>query len=384
VARVDGDDDGSLLAAAVAEHVANLDLWSSSRSIDAREDSVGADGVSTDGGSPLGRIDQLRAARVPMWLWSGWYDGAYAAAALAQLADPLLDARVTIGPYPHGGAHSAGCDPFLPDEVVETPAEQHSMMSAFLRHRLTGAGVDPSPDRLRYYTFGRGWQTSSSWPPAAATATVLGLDASGTLNVGRHESPAADQWRTHDVDHAVSSGPAGTRWHSLIGGAFVEDVDRSGADARSCSWDSDPLDAAWEISGNPVAHVDLTTTATDGALHVYLAAVSADGRSRCLTEGSLRLLHRAESTPPYETFGPWHSCRRADAQPVEPGELLRVAITLWPISVEVPAGHRLRFVLAGADTPLFRRIPSDGPVQLAVRSTSHLVIPRVPRPTFLV
>ncbi len=100
------------LAAVHEEHAANWDLWENGKSAECREDLVAADGKLVEEGCPIGRIEQLRASGVPIWLWTSWFDGAYSAAALAQLADPDLDVRVTIGPWSHGAGMPTLGDPF--------------------------------------------------------------------------------------------------------------------------------------------------------------------------------------------------------------------------------------------------------------------------------
>lgn len=144
VRPVDGDSDRALLADARRDHDANWRLWDRARRSRARDDLIGADGVANEAGTPLGRLPELRAARVPLWLWSSWYDGAYAAAALAQLADPDLDVRVTIGPWAHGARMPVLGSPFAPDSpLAPDNAEQHRQMAAFCA--TTPPAMSPTP-----------------------------------------------------------------------------------------------------------------------------------------------------------------------------------------------------------------------------------------------
>src|SRR5439155_3533353 len=112
-----------------------------------------------------------------------------------------------------------------------------------------------------------------------------------------------------------------------------------------------------------------------------LEEVSPDGRVTYLTEGELRALHRKVSAdpPPYVQFGPYHSFRRADGQPAQPGEVLEMAFALHPTSVVVRSGHRLRVALAGADADTFARVPDKGAPVLEIQRNaafgSHIDIP---------
>ena len=364
---VDGDEDGELLAEAQAEHAANWHLWGSVGEGDIdRERMIGADEVSVDQGTPFGRVADLRKHRVPMWVWSAWYDGAYAAAALAQLADPELDVRVTIGPWSHGAGWSTLGSPY--DRAAwlsPTTAEQQADMAAFLRHHASGDSHDPSPPRLRYYTLGaEEWREADQWPPVGTLMQDWLLNADGRLSDEASVASGADHY---DVDFGATTGKQ-TRWHTLIGGPPIIYPDRADDDSRLLTWTSDALEDPYEVTGTPAVELYVRSTATDGAFHVYLEDVAPDGTVTYLTEGELRARHRklAEGPPPYETYGPWRTCSTADALPLVPGEVAHLVFTLWPISVEIPAGHSIRIALAGADAGIFARVPAEGDVQLAI------------------
>lgn len=362
---VDGDDDGALLAAARAEHAGNWDLWGTFRQVVSREDAVGADGVSADAGGPLGRLKELRAARVPMWVWSAWYDGAYAAAALAQLADDELDVRVTIGPWAHGANGPDLGSPFQQAPISPDPEEQQRLMAGFLRHHARGDVADPAPARLRFYTLGaEEWQEADRWPPAGTVTQQLYLGA-GALTA---EPPAAHVL-PHDVDPAASTGTQ-TRWHTLFGGVPVAYADRREADRRLLVFDGPVLERDLEVTGTPALSITLACDREDTAVFAYLEDVAPDGTVTYLTEGQLRALHRRPGTgsAPYETYGPWHSYAEADTAPLEPDVPVELELALWPVSVLLRAGHRLRLALAGADAGLFRQVPAGG----AVRWRLHL------------
>jgi putative CocE/NonD family hydrolase len=374
VRPVDGDDGAALLASAQAEHAANWDLASTASVAVCRDDAVGADGVANEQGTPRGRIAELRAAGVPTWLWSGWYDGAYAAAQLAQLADPELDVRVTIGAWAHGASAPMLTDPLAPTAAAPSMAEQVDQIASFLRSRCTtdSGAADLAPNRLSYYRMGDGWQESDSWPPATAQMRRTYLHTDGSLA----ETPAPGR-RGYDVDFTASSGIGTTRWATLLGGTPVHYPDRREEDAKLLVWDGHPLAHATGLTGNAVLHLEATFTSEDAAVHAYLEAVRPDGYVHYLTEGQLRASHRkpGEGPAPYETYGPWHSHRRADLAPLVPGEPAVLELVLWPVSVLLPAGWRLRLALAGADTPTFRRVPDSGEVHIDVHGTSWLDLP---------
>jgi putative CocE/NonD family hydrolase len=363
VRPVDADADGALLAAAQAEHAGNWDLWADVGRMLRRED-VGP-GADLGNGTPFQRVEELRRAGVPMWLWSSWYDGAYAAAQLRQLADPTLDVRVTIGPFSHGASMTPLGDPLQPHLTNQPLSEQVRDIAGYLRRQLTGAGHDPSPAALRYYRLGDGWQESPVWPPAGSRLVRHALGGAGVLGEGGGS-------RSWTVDHEASTGTAATRWHGLIGGGAVQYADRRTQDARLLVWEGPVLAEPLGITGTPVVHLDLTSSVEDLALHVYLEAVLPDGWVLYLTEGLLRASHRHLASATTTTSA---GTSRPDPGPLRVGEQEQLQWELLPISVLLPAGSRVRISLAGADSPLFRRIPATGDVHLEVHGTSWVDLP---------
>ena len=89
-----------------------------------------------------------------------------------------------------------------------------------------------------------------------------------------------------------------------------------------------------EVTGHPIAELELASGATDGTLFVYLEDVAPDGRARIVTEGMFR------------------------------------------------AGHRIRVALAGADPDNFTMLPGPAPLLRVYRAggrASRLVLPVVSR-----
>ena len=134
--------------------------------------------------------------------------------------------------------------------------------------------------------------------------------------------------------------------------------DRQEDDKKLLVYDTQPLEHDVEITGHPVVHIWLRSTATDGQFFAYLETIDPDGRVRMLTEGQLRGLHRkiSNENPPYHMFGPYHSLKEKDAQPLIPGEVAEISFDLFPISVLLKKGQRIRLAIAGADQAVFAPI----------------------------
>lgn len=114
-------------------------------------------------------------------------------------------------------------------------------------------------------------------------------------------------------------------------------------------------------------------------MHAYLEDVAPEGRVTYVDEGILRLIDRKEVDPkilPYEPLGPGHSFLRKDAEPLNSNESVRVRFSLYPTSVLLRKGHRIRIALAGADSGFFRRYPASGTPTWTVYRETH-------RPSFI-
>ena len=282
---------------------------------------------------------------------------------------------VVIGPWSHGAAiegHDA--DPFHPANApVRRPsrAEGSQTIMAFFDSYLKGTRQPPPSREIRYYTLGEGsWHTTPVWPPRGTTTQRWFLGANGTLGRGRPTAASGED--RYAVDFEATGGQS-NRWHTQAGGDVVF-PDRARADAKLLRYTSAPLDRALEITGHPVVTLDVTSTATDGAFIAYLEDVAPNGRVTYITEGELRALHRKVSRgePPYSVFGPYHSFRRADAEPLVPGRGAELRFALQPTSVLIGKNHRIRIAIAGADKGTFARIPATGnPVITVARSAVH-------------
>jgi putative CocE/NonD family hydrolase len=161
--------------------------------------------------------------------------------------------------------------------------------------------------------------------------------------------------------------------------------DRSRADEKILVYTSAALDADIEITGHPVITLQVASTHEDGALFAYLEMVNAKGQASLITDGYMRLVHRllSKEKPLYEFPVPYHSFKRKDVAPMLVGEIETVVFDLFPTSVLVPKGQRLRLAIAGADDQNFSRYPSEGnPVITVHRSKMHpsfIQLPVIPR-----
>ena len=184
------------------------------------------------------------------------------------------------------------------------------------------------------------------------------------------------------MDTTTSSG-INNRWGCQLKYPVHFD-DRRKQDKQRLVYDSEPLECDTEITGHPVVHLYVRSSATDGQFFAYLETVDPDGRVRWLTDGQLRALHRKESTeaPPFKMFGPYHSLKEKDAEPLVPGEVAEIAFDLLPISVRLKKGQRIRLAIAGADCEVFEPMAGSEGSEIRVERNcvygSYLELPTVP------
>jgi uncharacterized protein len=151
---------------------------------------------------------------------------------------------------------------------------------------------------------------------------------------------------------------------------------------KGLTYTTDPLDSPLEVTGHPILHLWVTSSATDGDFFVYLTDVTENGLSMYITEGKLRASHRALSAAPYDNFGlPYHRSYEADIADLQ-GEPVELVFDLLPTSFVFDAGHRIRVTITGADidnfaTPVLVPPPTVG-VYRDAEHASYIELPVIP------
>ena len=356
---VDADADGALVREAVSGHRDNFKMRDLAREFFWRESAAVHDPALTCAAcSPCGYADKM-PAHVAILNVSGWYDGAgYTNGAISRFLSLKKNSQqLLLGPWDHGARTNVS--PWR-----EGPQSQFALMGEILRffdrhlmHRTNGADREAP---VHYFSIhDNRWHATTQWPPPART-WCLHMTAAGEL---AEAAPAQAGVLDYQVRFSTTSGRQ-TRYERL-GAANVEDYypDWQARSASMLHLQSAPLAKATEITGHAAAHLKLTCSESDAALFVYLSEVEADGKVRYITEGMLRLLHRAEIEPPpeYRTCWPYHPCSRAAARLMSIGAAEDVSIALLPVSWTLAAGSQLRISIAGADAEHYPQVPHGRP-----------------------
>jgi len=372
VRRVDADTEGSMLAAAIEEHRANPEVFEVVRTAEYRDDEV--DDVAIYDLGPLRWKDSIERSGVPMLVLVSWLDAGTIDGAVRRFRHFSNPQKLVIMATNHGGGSHAS--PFAvagePAPPTPTTEEQFEIRLEFLDHYLKGAenGIEAWP-AIRYYNLGEeAFRTSEVWPVEGRRLQRFYLGESSGLDA---EAPTAETGSDdYQVDFSVTTG-TNNRWMTQMGAPVLELDDRGEMDARMLTYTSEPLEEDLQVTGTPVVSLWVASDHSDGSFFVYLEDVDEEGRSRYITEGGLRALHRKPwKDPIFGDDGFLHSFERADSTPLVPGEVAELTFRMWATSVLFRKGHRIRIAIAGADADTFDRLPAEGTPEITVyRSLVH-------------
>ncbi len=361
VRRADSDPSGKHLAELVKQHH-NVNVAAMINKVEFRDDTFGAaEGTfHWSDVSVYGLRGKIEGSHVPMMVWCGWLDANPCEGALIRYKTFSNPQVVVIGALSHGGNFEV--DPFAKSHTPPNPTrdQQFKMEADFFDRALRNETPVKIESSIQYYTMGEGkWHTTKTWPPAGIETERLYFAPDHALS--QAAPPDAKASDSYTVDSSASTGEK-TRWHTQLGGGDVIYPDRSAEDKKLLVYTGAPLEDDVDITGSPVLTLEMASTTSDGAIHAYLEDVSPEGRVTYVDEGILRVIHRKEVDPntlPYEPLGPAHSFLRKDAEPLVPGEPARIRFSMFPTSVLLRKGHRIRIALAGADASLFQRYPAE-------------------------
>ena len=192
-------------------------------------------------------------------------------------------------------------------------------------------------------------------------------------------TPGVDEYQ---VDYSTTVGK-GTRWaagYDLMSPIYPNTMMFN--DEKGLTYTTPPLTAEVEVTGHPVVHLWVTSSARDGDFFVYLEDVSEARFSRYVTEGNLRASHRAISTAPFEYLGlPYHRSNAEDIADL-PDQPVELVFDLIPTSYIFDVGHRIRVTItcADKDTALTPQLDPPPTVHLYrdADHASYIVLPIIP------
>lgn len=322
-------------------------------------------------------------AAIPTYGWASWLDGGTAAAALRRYLTYPGSNHVVIGAWNHGGFMQAS--PYRSPRSrlnPPMPTQWNEMLRFFDAHLKNIENGILAERRVFFYTLGaETWQSSPTWPPGDVQVQRWYFHPDRQLSL---QAPTDEQGEVHyEVDFRASTGKFNRWWElSAVVNKSITFEDRAAQTPYLLTYLSHPLEKEMEICGSPEINLKIKADVPDCVFFIYLEDVAPNGQVYYLTEGILRAIHRklSQDEPPLAQLGSYHSFKKADANPLTPGEVSAVRFALQPVSALLRAGHRLRVSLAGHDRGTFPRIPSrENPqwwVQCNCHNSSWIEIPR--------
>ncbi|MBD2772779.1 CocE/NonD family hydrolase [Iningainema tapete] len=362
---VDEDKDKQLLRAAFQQQTNNFDFFSAAQKITYRDDLIDGLGGITEDFSIYKFKEDIERSNVAIYHWASWFDAGTAEGVLNHFMAYSNPQKAILGPWTHGAYSNA--NPFVPADTPVNPSREEQLADIvnFFDAYLKDNNRKPKLKReIKYYTMGEEkWKTTTVWPPKGMSYQRLFFAENNGLT---EKSPTSDSEQDkYIVNFEATTGPD-SRWRQ----SFEKMVfpNRTEEDKKLLTYTSEPLRHDVEITGHPVVTLYVTSTANDGAFFVYLEDVDENGNITYITEGQLRPIHRkiSNESPPYVVFGPYHSFKREDSLPFEPGKVTELSFNLLPTSVQIQRGHRIRVAIAGHDKDLFTRYPAVGTPEISI------------------
>ena len=358
VTPVQGDESKVLLRQAAEQHQRGVPLFDVWKAMPFR-DSFSPQLQSTfwSEGSASSYQKQIVQGGVPLYVVGGWRDEFRDQGIIARMNIP--GARLLIGDWLH-----CQNDGFA---LVE---EAHRFFDRHLKGIDTGIDRDPP---IHYFVTGANeWRSTASWPLSEGRQTPFALAPNGLLQ-GQGAGRALRQ--SFAVDYAVQCREGGS-------GSTVQPCHLAG---QGLSLAGKPLAAPVEVTGHGLADLWIAADARDANLFVYLEDVAPDGSVRVVTEGRLKASLRKLDAAPWALPGlPWHRGFAEDAQPLTPGEPVRLQFDLLPTSYVFARGHRIQFTFTGSDHRERARDAAAQPRQITLISDrqrpSVITLPIVPHP----
>ncbi len=270
-APVDDDPGGALLDAAIREHGTNWNVYTLARDAPFRDSTVSLeDAPLYTIHSPSSSLDAINESGVAIYTLAGWYD-MYPRDAVLWFNNLTVPQKLLITPWSHNG--SGGFD---------LMAEHLRWFDYWLKGVDNGIMDEPP---ILYRVMGApddsAWRTADQWPLPNQQPTPFYFQAGpsgsvASVNDGLLTLDQPAEARAQDdyvVDYTTTTGTL-TRWTDGYGGGFGY-PEMTPNDEKGLTYTTPPLEAETQITGHPIAHLWVSTTADDVDVMVYLEEVDA-------------------------------------------------------------------------------------------------------------
>ncbi|NHI92613.1 MAG: CocE/NonD family hydrolase [Candidatus Lokiarchaeota archaeon] len=373
---VEKDDKQSTLKIVANIHTRNNYPIDYFERIKTRDDPMDDEGHTIDSISIFTQKDKIEKLNIPFYTWSSWWDSTTANATIYRFLYFKNPQKAVIGDWDHKALHRA--NPFFSHKNTAKPIKDDQIIDwvKFYKDCLNDNFGDKKV--LYYYTMGEEkWKRTTIWPPKNQEMTSWYLNKNNLLTKEKpKDEHGVDKYA---VNYDVTTGIR-NRWYTLLSVPIFY-PDREEQDKKLLTYTSEPLEEDIEITGHPEITLFLKTTHKDGFVCVYLEFIDENNKIHWITDGQLHFIHRkiSSESPPYQIFEPYHSFKRKDVLPVVPNELMEIKFALYPTSILLRRGYRIKLALSGADKDTFAREPQNGmPILTIERNTIKSSLIKIP------
>jgi len=300
--------------------------------------------------SPMFYADLIKASGVKVYIMGGWYDiflkdslGGY----------KLFGHKMILGPWNHSQTCFGG-EGILAVEYLR-----------WLDYTLKGIdnGIMQEP-RVYYYTInassGHEWRFADDWPlpdqklinyyfESGPSGTVASIN-DGIL------SPRSPSLSKAKDDHVARNNIL------VLDGKYVRSARRfdgdmaPSVDQKGLTYTSAPLNSDIEVTGHPVVHLWVTSTAPDGNFFAFLEEVEPNGVSHYVSDRGIRASRRdIHEQSPWTDMGiPFHRAFQEDYAPLSSDQPVELVFDLYATSYIFRKGNRIRVTVTCSHLPTYQ------------------------------
>ena len=315
-------------------------------------------------------LDRISSVHVPTYIVGGEYD-------IFQRGEPLLyqglrlpagEKKLMLGPWYHVTAGNG-----LPASDIQgrTIPSLDDLQLAWYDHWLKGIdnGIDTFPDETYFqgvnkwvpgqYPLGstpQRWFLGASPSGSGAQSLYDGALGTGTPGAGTAMLP----WTAGNGICSRST----KQWTAGEAADGSCETDERPTEAAAATFTSPAFTAPYAINGPIDLHLNLESLRADSTVIATVTDVSPSGASDPITSGSLVLSLRQLTATRCRTIVlgcteyadglpiiPWHPYTLGSQAPMQPGTTYAVDVEIFPTSLVIPAGDRLRISLTTSDVP---------------------------------
>ena len=340
--------------------------------------------------SPIEQADRIR---IPTFIVGGLRD-------IFQRGEPMLyeaikdqaTTKLLIGPWTHvGAAFGQG----LPRDGV--PALDDIALRWFDRYlKDLPNGAERLPNVTQYLTGEERYVTAGDWPHPKLSPERWYLRGDRTLS---REAPAEGEKGNTALQNPLNGLCSASTAQWTAGLLGLVPLPCTNSDNRinelpvlgEITYTTEVMDQDYYFNGPIQADLFISSTMPDASVVVRVTDVAPNGRSTELTNGiltaSLRQVDQARSRfIEGVMIQPWHPYTAESREEVGIGNVVPLAVEVFPTSAVIKQGHRLRITVGASDFPhglppvtdLLDQILGFLTVKSEAQYPSSVVLPMVP------